>query len=106
MDIETLNFWANVSLIILSVEAIVIGLAVGAAFFYADRYVKQFRLWLHMPLLQTQVYMLRTQKTTMDVSNAIVRVPMELNAGTERVTATGRALVRGKRKEPVKETDG
>jgi hypothetical protein len=106
MDIETLNFWANVSIIVLAVEAIVIGLAIGAAFFYARRYVKQFRLWLKLPLLQAQVYMLRTQKITGDVSNAVVGVPMALSAGTERVTATTRALTGGKRKEGVKDTDG
>jgi hypothetical protein len=92
MDAETLNFWANVAAIFLFINALIITIAMGVAFGFGWWYLRKGRKWLAMPLLMAQVYTLRAQHITTQVTDVIANVPITVHAVTTQATTTTRLL--------------
>ncbi len=88
MDQQTLAFWRDLSIVLLCLEAFILMLIPGAILFFAQKYLRQFRHWLRLPLLRVQVYTLRVQQLTMRATDGIARVPIAMHMlGTQaRVT--------------------
>ena len=64
----------------------------AALFGFGWWYLRKGRRALVTPLLMGQVYALRIQNATMRVSEKIVNVPIQLNAGVTQVETTAKAL--------------
>jgi hypothetical protein len=92
MDPETLNYWATVAAIFLFINALVVTIASGVIFGFAWWYLRKGRMWLGTPLLMAQVYALRAQHITTQVSDKIVGVPIAIRSTTARATTTTRLL--------------
>ena len=93
MNPETLNFWANVAAIYLMFLMFLGVLVVGALLGFVWWYLRKGRRALALPFLYAQVYALRVQRTTQQVSDKVVQVPIALHATSEQVATTSRALV-------------
>jgi hypothetical protein len=88
MDTQTVRFWADIAAIFLVIQVFVLTLVAGAALGFGWWYLRKGRKALSLPFLYAQVYALRVQNVTLKVSDAIARVPTEVNASVEQVKTT------------------
>ena len=93
MNPSSLAPWRDLALILLCLEAFILMLIPGAIFFFAQKYLRQFRKWLRLPLLRVYVYTLRVQNVTLRASNAIVGIPIGVQSLGARMRTTARRLV-------------
>jgi hypothetical protein len=90
--VENLPLWRDAALILLIIEAFILALIPGIILFFAQKYLRVFRRWLKLPLLQTQLWALRIQQSVQRGTEAIAAVPIEIYAFSARVKTTARAL--------------
>jgi hypothetical protein len=93
MDSQTIAVLRDISVMILCVEIAILVAIPGVMLFFAQKYLRQGRKWLHVPFLRVQVAMLRAQELTLRASYSIIEVPIRVQMLRSRVVATARALV-------------
>ncbi len=96
MSPESISFWADVAAIYCVVNALILTLVSGVALGLGWWYLRKGRKALGMPLLMAQVYTLRAQHITMQVTDAIANVPIGIHTTTARLKVTAQTLMRGK----------
>ncbi len=92
MNPETLSPWRDLALILLCLEVAVLVAVPGVILFFAQKYLRQFRHWLRLPLLRILVYALRVQNLTLRASNEIAGVPIAMQMLAVRLRTTARRL--------------
>jgi hypothetical protein len=95
MNPTVLQPWRDLALILLCIEVFILLLIPGVILFFAQKYLRQFRHWLKMPLLRVQVYALRAQHVTLRASTWIAGVPISLQMLNVRLRATARRFMAG-----------
>ncbi len=95
MNPNALAPWRDAALILLCLESIVLMLVPGVILFFAQKYLRRFRHWLHLPLLRVYVYTLRAQHITMRATDGVAQVPIALQMLGARAETTVRRFVRG-----------
>ncbi len=98
MNPDTLSFWTDIAAIFLFINAIILTLIIAVALGLGWWYLRQGRKKLALPLLYAQVYTLRVQQITMQVTNGIARVPIEIRATAAQVMTTLQILRHGRYK--------
>lgn len=85
--------WRDLSIVWLILLTI-IPLAVPlVALYFAQLYLRRFRRWLRMPLLNAQVWALRIQQGATRASDRAARVPIALHSAGARADVTARGVV-------------
>ena len=97
MSPESVSFWADVSAIFILSQMLLFTLLFAVGLGVGWWYFRKARKKLIVPLLMGQVYALRIQQGTTQVSNKIVNVPITINATVKRVQITAQSLVRPNR---------
>jgi hypothetical protein len=93
MTPQTLALLRDLSLMLLCLEAAVFVAVPGVILFFAQRYLRRFRHWLRLPLLRVQVYALRIQQLTLQVSERVITVPITLQMLNARLRTTARRVL-------------
>ncbi len=96
MSRETLSLLRDISAILICFECALFVAAPGVLLFFARKYLRKGRRWLHVPLLRIQVLVLRVENVTIKASNAVAGVPIKIQTATARVRGTAKALVTNK----------
>ncbi len=94
MDQQTIAFWRDLSIMLLCLEAFILMLIPGAILFFVQKYLRQFRHWLRLPLLRVQVYTLRVQHLTLRATDGVARVPIAMHMLATQARVTVQRLVR------------
>lgn len=89
---EAVSFWADVAAIFIAINLLVIVVVVGAGLGAGWWYLRKGRKKLATPLLMAQVYTLRAQHITMQVTDAVANVVIQTNATAAQVATTARVL--------------
>lgn len=95
---ERLAVLADISAIYMLVNFILFAIFMAVIGGFTWWHLRRLRRKMGTPLLQAQVFALRVQHHTQKVSEKIVRVPIELNAGVDQISTTSKALVRRRNK--------
>jgi len=90
MTAETLGFWRDLALILLIAQAFILALVTGAAIGFSWYYLRKGRKALYLPLLMVQVYALRIQHLTMQVTDKLAAVPIGISAASAQATTMWR----------------
>jgi hypothetical protein len=93
MDTTSLAPWRDLAIVLLAFEIAVITAVPGVALVYAVRGVRALKRWLHMPLLNAQVWALRIQRATTRASDAVVSLPIALHSARARARVTVRGVI-------------
>ncbi len=97
MNPESVSFWADVAAIFLLAQLFLFTLLFAVGLGVGWWYFRQARKKLIVPLLMGQVYALRIQQGTAQVSAKIVNVPITLGATVKRAQITAQSFVRPNR---------
>jgi hypothetical protein len=89
-----LAFWRDLALVWLILWAILFAAVPGVMLYFAQRYLRRFRRWLRMPLLNAQVWALRIQQGTQHAFARVANAPIALYAASTRVRVTARGVWR------------
>ena len=89
-----MSFWRDISLIVLATEAIVFGIPIAVALYYAVKGVLWLRTNARPAAATLQRETLRVEKITEMTSQAVVFPFIQLQVAATRVSAIMRALCR------------
>ena len=93
MSNPTIAFLRDIAAILICLECAVLVAVPGVILFFAQKYLRKGRRALHVPFLRVQVLALRVQNVTMNVSDAIAKVPIKIQMVGTRVRATAQNLL-------------
>lgn len=93
MEPSSLAPWRDLSLVWLSILAMLALLVPGVALFHAIRGLRAVRRWLRLPLLYAQLWALRIEQGTRRASETIVEVPIRVHSRSAQARVTLRGVV-------------
>ncbi len=93
MDVTTLAAWRDASLILLSIEAIILGIVPLVIAFYMVRGTRALNRRVRVLLVSGRVWALRIQQGTTRTMDAVASVPITIATRTTHITATTRGVV-------------
>src|SRR5581483_6078257 len=96
MDAQTLTIWTAVAAIVILIQLFILVLAAGVGLGFGWWYLRKRRRALGLPFLYAQVYALRVQHATNQVSDIVASVPIMLHAAAEQLKPTTQVLARGR----------
>ena len=85
--------WRDFSIVWLALLTMIFVAVPGVALYFAQLYLRRFRRWLRMPLLNAQVWALRIQQGAARASDRAASVPIALHGAGARVGVTTRGVV-------------
>ncbi|MBI3537008.1 MAG: hypothetical protein HY070_05570 [Chloroflexi bacterium] len=92
MDETTLAPWRDLALVWFAILGAIVVAIPGVIFFYLLRGVQRFKIWLQMPLLNSQLVATRIQLVTLRASSAVIALPIAIASARARVRGTLRGL--------------
>ncbi len=93
MDTSILAPWRDAAIVLLVLEACVIALVPGIAFFFILKGVRAVKRWLRPPLLNAQMWAQRIQHGTTRVADAVANVPISIESSAVRSSVAARGIV-------------
>jgi hypothetical protein len=93
MEPSSLAPWRDLSIVWLSILAMILMLIPGAVFFFAIRGMRAVNRWLRLPLLIAQLWALRIEQGTRRASEVIVEVPIAVHSRSAQARVTARGVV-------------
>ncbi len=89
-----LAFWRDLAIVWLVLLTMIIVAVPGVILYLAQLYLRRFRRWLRMPLLNAQVWALRIRQGTQRTATRVANVPIGLYSMDTRLRVTARAMLR------------
>ncbi len=93
MDTSVLAPWRDIAIVLLVLEALIIGLAPGVVFFFVLKGVRAVKRWVRLPLLNAQMWAQRIQHGTQRVADAAANVPISIESSATRTRVTPRGII-------------
>lgn len=85
--------WRDLALVWLILWVMLFVAVPGVVFYFAQKYLRRFRRWLRLPLLNTQVWALRIQQGTSRVSARVADIPIAMSSLGTRLYVTTRSVL-------------
>lgn len=93
MDPNPLAPWRDLSIVWFSLWMMIFVAIPGVVFYFILKYLRQFKRWLKLPLMNAQVWALRIQYGTQRTSEQITQVPIAAYSTGARWSTTARNVI-------------
>ncbi len=93
MDTSILAPWRDLSIVWFALLTMIFIAVPGVALFYALRGMRALNRLVRLPLLNAQLWALRIEQGTKNVSDTIVEVPIRMHSRTAQARVTLRGVI-------------
>ena len=98
METGALTPWRDLAIVLLGIEAFVVVLVPGVAFFFAVKGLRAVKLKIRRPLSLAQLWAVRIQHGTTRVTDAVAGVPIRAYTASAQASAIVRSMVRTRKR--------